>query len=681
MEVIEKVWPEWKVERLIGKGSYGSVYKCVRNKDGAQEYSAVKVISVPTNPYEIKEDSFDKMSHEETQVYYKEIADDLVKETDILKTLKGAKNIVEIYDAQVVEKENGVGWYILIRMELLTDFNTYSANKKYTREDVLKLGTDLCNALSVCHEAKIVHRDIKPENIFVDAEGNFKLGDFGVAKQMEKTQGSMSMKGTYNYMSPEVFSGKKCDGKADLYSLALVMYKLLNNNRLPFVDTHKEIVRYSERQEAFERRIRGDQIPAISGADNELNKVILKACAYKSDDRYRNVNEFSFQLQCLAKGEKIKESVSKSSVKKMVFVIAALVAVISVAVVGCYYAFVFSEPAEERIIEFSEPEYINTLYYDGKLNKSIEGKSIYSNEEGIFLEDELKDKPICVTTEAAGNAMFDGKTVCYNIQKPSRYPSYSDEELYERTWCFYDVDTGKVREITEIEFYSHGDADVIYFDKSNLIYLLHRNDGLADMMYMDLNSARVSPEVSSIDKYTVKLDKYIIYSVDKKQNSDYGTIRIYNIESGNDRLVSDRGLLRENSYFYKDGYFYFLEDDSSYGVSVMRFQCSSKKEKTETLAKITDVDFNVQDSRVTLNDNYALFEDAENNESYLLYVYKDKKLLNVKVPDKYGELDLSFVEERISDKILMRFADDDTYSYYEIKENGKLKYIGKQEKV
>ena len=132
MKVIENVWPEWKVEEIIGKGSYGAVFRCVDTKGNR---SAVKVISVPQNDSEIKPRTSEKMTSEQIKEYYKDIADDMVKEIEILKALKGTKNIVEIYEAEVVEKEDGIGWYILIRMELLTVFDTYSKkrNNRYEK--------------------------------------------------------------------------------------------------------------------------------------------------------------------------------------------------------------------------------------------------------------------------------------------------------------------------------------------------------------------------------------------------------------------------------------------------------------------------------------------------------------------------------------------------------------------
>ena len=413
MKIIEKIWEEWKVSEEIGKGSYGTVYKCLKEENGVKEYSAIKVISVPQNEYQISEVALEKMSSEQSKEYYKDIADELVKEIEILRTLKGTKNIVEIYDAEVVEKEDGIGWYILIRMELLTDFNTYSNNKKFNEAEVIKLGLDLGSALSVCHKAKIIHRDIKPENIFVDAEGNFKLGDFGVAKQMEKTQGSMSIKGTYYYMSPEVFSGKKCDGRADMYSLALVMYKLLNNDRLPFYDLNKQIVKYSERQAAFERRIKGEELPAIEGVSKELNAVVLKACSFKNTDRQKNIDEFSAQLEKIVKGQKVRKKPKKSTVRKaFAAILAVMVLIISgslwygVAEMGLFEKRIVSEVEDPSVISIDTNEV-------GLTRESINNKYLYKDENGIFVFDRTTNETILVTKEKAGSAAFDGKNVLY----------------------------------------------------------------------------------------------------------------------------------------------------------------------------------------------------------------------------------------------------------------------------
>ena len=92
-------------------------------------------------------------------------------------------------------------------MELLKPLNDYLRDRVMTEAEVIRLGVDLCTALEVCHRRSIIHRDIKPENVFINEEGIFKLGDFGVSRTLERHTNHMSRKGTYNYMAPEVFNG------------------------------------------------------------------------------------------------------------------------------------------------------------------------------------------------------------------------------------------------------------------------------------------------------------------------------------------------------------------------------------------------------------------------------------------------------------------------------------------
>ena len=306
---IEDVWPEWKAEKKIGRGSYGTVYKCFKEENGEKVYSAIKVISVPGDDVELMSSpSLEHMSAEQSKVYYREIMDDFLHEIEILESLRGHPNIVRIDDSKIVEDPDQVGWHLFIRMELLTDFNTYSCDRVFTEKDVIKLASDLANALKACAAKNIVHRDIKPENIFVDESVTFKLGDFGVAKHLECTQTAMSRKGTPNYMAPEVLSAQQGDSRADIYSLGIVMYQLLNNNRFPFMDPNKQFITHSERERAFKRRSeQGEQIPDLLHISPDLNAVVRKATQFKKEDRFRNINEFANALNRLNKKEKAEE--------------------------------------------------------------------------------------------------------------------------------------------------------------------------------------------------------------------------------------------------------------------------------------------------------------------------------------------------------------------------------------
>ena len=189
-------------------------------------------------------------------------------------------------------------------MELLTPLMKYIDNKKsFGRDDVIRLGIDICSALELCRKFNIIHRDIKPENIFVSASGNFKLGDFGIARTVEKTTGGLSKKGTYTYMAPEVYRGEKYGPTIDIYSLGIVLYRYLNNNRAPFLPQPPAAITYGDNSAALSRRLEGETIPAPVNADTELAAVVLKACAYNPKERYSSAAEMREDLEAIRDGK------------------------------------------------------------------------------------------------------------------------------------------------------------------------------------------------------------------------------------------------------------------------------------------------------------------------------------------------------------------------------------------
>lgn len=291
-------WPDWIIEDKIGEGAFGSVYRAVRKESGAVFYSAIKVITIPPNDYELI--SLRQQGADDSAItgYYEQIVEDSIREISILEALKGTSHIVSIEDFKVVRDPRETRWFIIIRMELLTPLGQYIAGKgSLSRGDVIRLGLDICDALEYCESEKIIHRDIKLENIFVTKHGAFKLGDFGVARTMEQTASIVSQKGTYSYMAPEVYLGQKYGSTVDIYSLGIVLYKLLNKNKLPFLDTEKQINSADERMEAFAKRIQGTPLPLPCEADPKLGEVILKACSYDPEDRYQSAGELCEALR------------------------------------------------------------------------------------------------------------------------------------------------------------------------------------------------------------------------------------------------------------------------------------------------------------------------------------------------------------------------------------------------
>src|SRR5699024_5575777 len=118
----------------------------------------------------------------------------------------------------IIKRKNEIGWIVNIRMELLENVDNYVLENNITDKEMLKMAIDIATALQDCEANNIIHRDVKPDNIFVNKKGIYKLGDFGIAKHIEKTVSNMSKKGTENYMAPELYKNEKGNKTVDTYS-------------------------------------------------------------------------------------------------------------------------------------------------------------------------------------------------------------------------------------------------------------------------------------------------------------------------------------------------------------------------------------------------------------------------------------------------------------------------------
>lgn len=306
-ELPVSVWPEWEIVEKIGEGSFGKVYKARRTEKGRSFYSAIKILTIPANQSELEGVRSETLDEKSTRDYFENLVEECIQEISTMEHFRGNSHIVSVEDYKVVEYLDTIGWEIYIRMEYLTSFTDYCAEKDFTEKEVIKLGIDLCRSLEYCGQLNIIHRDIKPENIFVSRFGDFKLGDFGIARELERTMSGLSKKGTYSYMAPEMYRGETYDYRADIYSLGIVMYKLLNHNRLPFLNLEKQFITYRDKENALTRRMSGEEFPKPADAGRGMAAVIEKACAYDPGERYETPEEFRKALEYLQEGKKSAE--------------------------------------------------------------------------------------------------------------------------------------------------------------------------------------------------------------------------------------------------------------------------------------------------------------------------------------------------------------------------------------
>ena len=166
---------------------------------------------------------------------------------------------------------------------------------------ILSYMSGILTALEYSHRAGIVHRDIKPGNIMITPDDTVKVMDFGIARAISDTAGTIAQTtailGTASYFSPEQAKGEQVDGRSDLYSAGIVLYEMLTG-RVPFQGDSAVAVAY---QHVTERPVPPSALnPDVSPA---MDAVVLRALAKQRDDRFQSASEFRRDLEIAARGE------------------------------------------------------------------------------------------------------------------------------------------------------------------------------------------------------------------------------------------------------------------------------------------------------------------------------------------------------------------------------------------
>ena len=149
-------------------------------------------------------------------------------------------------------------------------------------DTTVRIALRLLDALEAAHRAGLVHRDVKPSNVLLCRDGRVKIADFGIAKADDQTELTQegTLVGTATYLSPEQLLGTEVDGRADLYSLGIVLYECLTG-RVPFHgDTGAAVALARLHTDPVDpRRVKADVPPRVAAA-------VMRALQREPDDRF-----------------------------------------------------------------------------------------------------------------------------------------------------------------------------------------------------------------------------------------------------------------------------------------------------------------------------------------------------------------------------------------------------------
>ena len=294
----------YHAREAIGRGGMGTVYRATREDGEVNLEVAVKSISSP--------------------IWSSILDERFRRERQILAQLRHP-NIAAFLDGGL--GEDGLP-YLVMELVVGETIDRYCDLQRLTVRRRLEIFLEVCTAVDFAHRQFIVHRDIKPSNILVNSSGEPKLLDFGLDRSMELTspqQDNPTLYFTPLYASPELLRGKPAAVTDDVYSLGILLYKLLIDRR-PFASagtTPAEIVEsvlHTEPRKASAvingmesteasavAAVRGETVPSLRRTlEGDLNAIALKSVAPSAADRYSSVAELAADVTHYLEGRPVR---------------------------------------------------------------------------------------------------------------------------------------------------------------------------------------------------------------------------------------------------------------------------------------------------------------------------------------------------------------------------------------
>jgi hypothetical protein len=259
--------PRYDILGEAGHGSMGNVYKARDRETG--ETVALKILKP-------------------------EIASDQAMMERFKNELLFARKITHKNVCRVHEF-NRIGGIAYTSMEFVEGESLRSVLNRFGGLPTRK-ATDLilqiCSGLKEAHAQGIVHRDLKPENVMIDAQGNVKIMDFGIARSMEAvTRLTGSMVGTPAYMAPEQVAGKPSDYRTDIYALGLIMYEVFTGTQAFQAENAVAVALKQMREAPIAPHEVDPSIPAL------IERAIMKCLEKEQSKRFQSVGDLENALR------------------------------------------------------------------------------------------------------------------------------------------------------------------------------------------------------------------------------------------------------------------------------------------------------------------------------------------------------------------------------------------------
>lgn len=246
-------------------------YPALRQETG--DRYILKIISVPANASQLDALLLSGAcaDREQAMAYFRDLADGIVEQAQLLQTLGSADSYEPYLSIQSLPREDGSGYDIQLVSRYCPSLSTVMPTQPLTHLAAVNLGLDLCAALAAARRAGYLYVNLKPDNIYQAESGSFRIGDLGFIPLASVQYASLPEKYRSRYTAPEVADALSAlSDTMDIYAIGLILYQLYNNCALP------------------EEADADGLFPTPLYADYELAHIITKACAADPAQRWQD---------------------------------------------------------------------------------------------------------------------------------------------------------------------------------------------------------------------------------------------------------------------------------------------------------------------------------------------------------------------------------------------------------